>query len=508
MKRNIIIINALSVLLLGVGGVSAAKGVRTGGPRPDAVSALAAVTAEGVDVAAGRIDGVSVSDVKVARDGSKVAVDFSLDVSGLKVKSSMAVLLTPCIVNGTDSLALPSVGIYGRQRYWYYQRSGGPISGEGETSFVTGDNEPVIPYRAEASYGEWMNGSRLVLLRRDYSCCGEKGSGQTAELVSRTLWTPATPELIYVSPKGEKTKTRSLSGTAYIEFPVDRTEIRPDFRGNAAELGRIRATIDSVRNDSDITVTSVYLKGFASPEGSYAHNAELARKRTETLRGYVLGLYHFAPSVVTFGYEPENWDGLVKWLEGSSLSGASALLKIAKDSSLDPDAREARIRADYPEDYKTLLSEVYPRLRCTEYRIEYNIRTFTDPEEILNVMKTQPSKLSLEELFVAAGSLETGSAEFNSVFDIAAAMYPDDGTANLNAANAAMERGDLKTAAERLGKAGDSAEADYSRGVLAVMRGEYSSAADFFRKAAGKGLEAAGKQAETFSEYSPAPGGR
>ena len=59
----------------------------------------------------------------------------------------------------------------------------------------------------------------------------------------------------------------------------------------------------------------------------------------------------------------------------------------------------------------------------------------------------------------------------------------------------------MKTAEARLSKAGDSAEAEYSRGVLAVMNKDYTNAVDFFRKAAEKGLEVAAEQAEVFNEY-------
>ncbi len=489
MKRNSIFINVLATLLLGTGGASWAQN-----------TSWEVTAANG---AKQTVDGVVAEKAKVTRDGSKVVVDMNLDLSGMKVKSSKAVLLTPWLVNGEDSLALPSIGIYGRQRYYYYQRRDGErmISGSDETSFRAGDDMDAVPYSAVVTYRKWMNDCRLVLSRSEYACCGNSVPGQRAELVSRALWVPDVPELIYVCPESESIKTRSLSGRAYIDFPVDRTEIHPDYHNNLAELGKIRATIDSVRNDKDITVTSVWLKGYASPEGTYVHNTMLARERTATIREYVLKLYDFDPSVVTFDHEPENWDGLIAWLRASSLPDAAEILKIAEDKEADPDVREFRIRKYFPEDYKTMKAEIYPRLRCTEYKIDYSIRGYADPKEILRVMKTNPGKLSLNEFFIAAKSLEAGSPEFNEVFDIAAVMYPDDAVANLNAANAAMGRGDLKTAEARLSKAGDSAEAEYSRGVFAVMNKDYTNAVDFFRKAAEKGLEVAAEQAEVFNEY-------
>lgn len=489
MSRNSIFVSAFAAILLGTTAFCGAQVVD---------NKRNIVIGEGVEAS---LNEVGVSNARVVRDGSNVVVDVDIILDDLKVKSTKAVLLTPFLVNGEDSLALPSVGIYGRQRYYYYRRGGSMISGEGESSFMTGKDLGTVPYHAMTAYKEWMNGCRLVLTRSDYSCCEEKTGAQSSDLVSNALWIPGTPALIYVSPKAEKTKARSLSGIAYIDFPVDRTEIHPDYHNNIAELGKIRATIDSVRNDKDITVTSIKLKGFASPEGTYAHNTDLARERTATIRNYVLDLYHFDPSVVTFDYEPENWDGLIAWLRTSGLPHAGEILGIAEDKTSDPDAREYRIRKYYPEDYNVMKSEIYPRLRCTEYRIDYSIRGYVDPQEILRVMRTQPGKLSLEEFFVAAESLESGSPEFNSVFETAAVMYPEDETANLNAASAAMGRGDLGSAEARLAKAGDSAEAEYSRGILAVLRKDYLSAVSHFRDAAGKGMDGAAEQAEIFNEY-------
>ena len=464
-------------------------------------AALTAAFGQETDASRKDIEGVSTHNATVKRDGSNVLIEMDLDLSSLKVKSTEAVLLTPYLVNGEDSLALPSVGVYGRQRYYYYLRKDKMISGEDETTITSGSNAEVIPYHATTPYKDWMNNSRLVLGRGGYSCCEKHSGDQSSELLSRVLWGPDVPRLIYVSPKGEKTKTRSLSGTAYIDFPVDKTGIYPEYHNNVAELGKIRSTIDSVRNDSDITVRSIHLKGFASPEGSYAHNIDLARERTATIRKYVLDLYHFAPEIVTIAHEPENWEGLIEWLRTSGLPNAEKILEIAEGTNLEPDAREWRIKKNYPKDYALMLREIYPRLRCTKYRIEYDIRSYTDPSEILKVMKVQPQKISLGEFFLAAESLEPGSPEFNHVFEVAAVMYPEDPIANLNAANAAMERGDLVSAAGRLKKAGDSGEAEYARGVLAVMSKEYSTAVEHFTSAEEKGVEDAAAQAKIFKEY-------
>ena len=134
------------------------------------------------------------------------------------------------------------------------------------------------------------------------------------------------------------------------------------------------------------------------------------------------------------------------------------------------------------------MQNCYPALRHTDYRIDYMIRSFSDAEEIRRIVKTQPQKLSLNEFFLAARSCDPGSEEFASIFETAVRMYPDDPTANLNAANTALERGDLKRAEGYLSKAGSSSEAVYARGVLAALNGDHESARGHFVRAAGAGI--------------------
>ena len=269
-------------------------------------------------------------------------------------------------------------------------------------------------------------------------------------------------------------KARAISGQAFIDFIVNRTEIDPNYRNNQVELGKILATIDPLANDADITVKEVFIKGFASPEASYQRNPQLAKGRTESLRQYVNSLYNFG-NVITTDYEAEDWAGLRAYVEKSNLKNRDAILKII-DGNRKPDNKEWMIKRTYKEDYKILYNECYPSLRHSDYRIEYTIRSYSDPEEIKKIMFERPQNLSLQEFFLAAQTMEPGSDEFNEAFEIAVRMYPEDETANLNAANIAMTKGDLKAAERYLAKAGETKEAVYSRAAFAFLNRDYDKA--------------------------------
>lgn len=432
---------------------------------------------------------VSVDGLQMERDGSQLAVRMDVRLDSLDVEANRAVLVTPVLRQGTDSLELHSIGVYGRRRYFYYVRNGeSMLSGPQEQTFRSKDMPGSVGYEQRVDYSDWMNGAELVLRRQDYGCCGSLLDQQWSTLSRYKEAVAYVPAFVYVQPQVETVKARALDRSAYVDFPVSKTDIRSDYRDNRRELDKILATIDSVKADADITLTSLTIKGFASPEGSYANNERLARERTEALRTYVSGLYHFPDTFIQTSYEPENWEGLRRYVEQSSLEHREGILRLIADDSLKPDAKERKIRTDYPADYANLLRVCYPGLRRSDYRIAYTIRSYTDVQEILRVFREKPQKLSLQEFYMAAQTMEPGSAEFNEVFETAVRMYPSDPVANLNAANTAMRKGDLPAAARYLEKAGDSPQAIYARGAYAVLTEDYATARTLMEQAKAQGV--------------------
>lgn len=435
----------------------------------------------------------SVENVSFAKNGQYMVVDMDMILSQLNVKSNEAVVLTPYITGQGRQVELPSVAVYGRNRYYHYLRNNGAdmmITGPSEMSYRASKAPATVDYRQAVDYADWMENSQLVLGEQVYGCCGNILSENQRALAQNVKHTFA-PQFAYVQPQVEAVKSRALSGQAFIDFVVGRTDIRPNYRGNQAELAKIQSTIDSVKNDPDIQVQKIVIKGYASPEGSYQSNDRLATRRTEALKNYVAGLYDFPASAYETDHVAEDWDGLTKYLESSNLASKNEILDIIRNSGLQPDQMEARIRANHPQDYQNLLQNVYPGLRHSDYRIEYTIRGFNDINEIKNLVRTQPQKLSLQEFFLAAQEYQPGSADFNEVFQTAVRMYPQDETANLNAAVSALNRGDLISADAYLKQAGNSAQALYARGVLAAMQENYAAALPLLRQAQQGGVREA-----------------
>lgn len=415
---------------------------------------------------------------KVKRNGEKVRVEIRVDGNSLELKSNRMVVLTPEI--GEEKLI--STAVYGRRRWYWTQRNMKAVeSVVGEKNLRDRDMPDTLVWNETIPYSKSIEGAPVRILRRIHGCCDISERTDTVTLGLLPLMSYR-PDPVFVRPDAEIPKERCVKGRAFVDFPVSQTEIYPDYHDNRRELRKITAAVDSLKSDGDIRLSGLSIVGYASPESPWSNNERLSKGRTGQLRKYVEKLYSFAPGFIATDYVPEDWDGLRQYVEASAFDCRDEILSII-DSGLQPDAKEERIRERYPEQYRVMKEECYPYLRHSDFSISYIVRSYTDLVEIERVFRKNPGKLSLEELYLLSGLYEKGSAEFERVFEVAAALYPEDKTAALNAGAAAMCRGEYEAAGRFLAKAGGSAEAEYDRAVLCCMKEEYRAAAELFSRA-------------------------
>ena len=441
---------------------------------------------------------MEVRNLAVSRQEDKLFVSLDLDVSALKVGTNREVVFAPILSKGEHLVELPAVMVAGRNRYYHHLRNKSTVSLD--KLYRSGERD-VIEYRLVVPYEKWMTNAALNVSNTTNGCCGTPILNDIS-LLENVLPEKSVmtffPEYVYIRPKTEQ-KINQIEGSAYIDFPVNRTEVYPEYRRNPQELKKILATIDAVREDADTRILAISIKGYASPEGSYTNNIRLAKGRTATLKQYVRKQYHFPDSLFTTSYEPEDWEGLRRFVEGSHLTHREEILRLI-DSDKEPDDKDRKIKVNYRDDYAYLLREVYPGLRHSDYVVRYEVRAYTDPEEIKHLLRTQPQKLSLEEMYLVAQDMEPGSEEYNETFEIAVRMFPEDATANLNAANTAMRLGNLSLAEKYLEKSGDTSEAAYARGIHAALSGNYEVAETLLKEADRKGQEKAKEMLKRLEE--------
>lgn len=421
---------------------------------------------------------IRVENFRVNNSGDHLVVAFDLNLDSLRMESNRFMAFTPVVKSEADSalLKLPAVMLTGRRQHIVYRREGSKLYPDArETRRVNGTAQ-TVNYLHTVDAEPWMQQAEVSLVE-DLCGCGltlssrELAMQLPAAVVEEE---PAKEELHfvfndYIVPAVEAHKTRSLEGRAFLDFPVNKTVIYPDYRKNPVELAKILATIDTVKNDPAVRVTGISIHGYASPESPYQHNTNLARGRAAALKEYVKKQYDFSDDIFHVEFTPEDWAGLRQYVaEHTELTDRDAILALI-DSDREPDNKEWAIKSRYPQTYKQLLATVYPALRHSDYVITYEVRAFSDVAEIARLLHTRPHHLSLQEMFLLAQTYEVGSPEFNEVFDIAVRLFPDDPVANTNAAITALNREDLPAAERYLSRAGHSPQAEKARAAYRLL---------------------------------------
>ena len=412
-----------------------------------ALGVLGAFSAHAQEINIGQTVARKISD-------DKVEVSFNMDCSTLRLPSRRQMIITPLIISRSesDTLALPSVCIAGRNRYRMNKRKESlydkeygkePVAGEGQEMIrFNRKRDMLLEYNETVPAQEWMSGARVEIFRELQGCagCGEAlGNAPVAELplfkevVER-------PNLEIMVAQAEE-KRRSFTRSAYLNFKVNQSALLADYMNNPAELAKIYSSIDSIRADDNYCIARIRIVGYSSPEGNYAANARLSEQRAKALEQNLKHAYKLDDSMIDCRSVPENWEGLAAWLCEYRPSYMQKVLDIIGQTT-EPDARDAKIKAiDGGKIYNALLQEVYPKLRLVEYTVSYTVVPFS-VEQGREIIRTRPDKMNHNEMYQVAVSYGKGSDEYNRIIRMIAARFPGDRIANNNAAIVAWETGD------------------------------------------------------------------
>ena len=449
--------------------------------------------------------------VNIDEQQGKMRIAIDVDPKEYKVKSEREIILTPILVaeNRSDSLLLSEIVIAGRNRWLQYQRQN--LLDDGEAGIYRAGKKAHARVYEEIPLEKWMYDSSLEFRVMTANCC------DSPELLAGTSPSGNVP-LANIDMERPQLKTeykstppvdagpviKHIEGSAFVTFQINNTVLKENYMKNRTELNKIIKSIEFVRNDSDARITSVHIKGFASPDGPYENNVRLAQGRTEALRQYVRDLYSFSDSIVTSSYVAEDWNGLRSYVADSlnfNITDRKAILEII-DGPLEYDQKNDAIMRRFPKDYAVMLKQIYPWLRRTDYNVTYEIKEYTNIAEIKRVYQTDPSRLRNIDFFTLAETYPKGSQEYCDVYTTALRIYPNDPELNINAAYMEMERGNLDKAQVYLYQAGDVPEASYGLGILAAKRGDYKDAIDQLKAARDAGVAGVDKTIERVNAIS------
>ena len=441
-------------------------------------------------------DALTLSNVSLWQQGNSLYVGMTVDMANLTIGSARSLSLIPLLTDGQHNIPLQEIIVNGKRREKAYLR-GLAISKQEPTAIIVPYNKrETFNYTQVIPYQPWMANASLQLVE-NLCGCGNYQEMNAQELITNDVSTEAkrlsamSPIVAYIQPTVEVVKNRSEQYEAHLDFPVNKSVILTDFMNNHSELVNIHSMFDKIQNDKNLTVQSISIEGFASPEGPLAFNEQLSKKRAEALKDYLVKNEKASAKLYKVTFGGENWDGLVKALESSSMKDKETFLNIIKNTTNDVKRKQEIMKVGGGAPYRTMLKEIYPGLRKVNCKIDYTVVNF-DVEQGRIIIRENPKYLSLNEMYQVANSYPKGSNDFVNVFDIAVRMYPNDEVANLNAAAVSLTKKDLENAIKYMDKANhQTAEFINNVGVYNFLNGDVQRAIAAFNQAAQMGNEAA-----------------
>ena len=459
-------------------------------------------------------DGVITSrDITFTPSGGDLVVNLNLILDELKLGRNHQVFVTPFIENGdeTRSVMLPTYVFSGRNMHYVYLRNG-KTKASGKTRYniaremyAPKGNRETVDYTQRVPLEPWMLRDDATL-RLSFDTCGCGRNIGASSLRQPLGLNPAETMSLVPFPKADASVRKPINhhGEARVQFEVNKVELHEDvYRyvnrltkrehtiDNRAELQGINDSISYALADSNVEIESISICGFASPETQYDRNDYLATNRSRALSEYIARKYNLPIERCHYSAVPENWAGFRKQVETAAditeqqRKDLLALIDEPCYGPMDYDAKEHTLNSDvrFAKLYKEkILPDWFPELRVTQFNIRTQLKPLT-PEQLRGVMAKTPELMSLDEIYLVANSYEHGSEGFLEAMKVALEQYPDDPLANANAAAVAIESKDYKTAESYLSKAGDTAESNVMRGIVATWKGHFDEAQQWFDKA-------------------------
>lgn len=444
----------------------------------------------------------------VVKTGNDVSVSVDIRLDGMRLDRQQSVRLVPVLVSadGTRQQELVPVLIEGKVRSKVTDRKLALGELQEEEGMIrlkrANGEEQTVAYQTVTPYAPWMVNGRLEV-RGYITGCAQCSEGDEILTAGEVLpyREPVFALAPAMQPAEEEVKRRAENKSARLEYRRDSYAVLPEYRTNRAELESVQRSFALLKENPNLTVTGIYITGYASPEGSMAYNEKLSQRRAQTFADYVQkhnkdlpkDLWHVA-------WKGEDWDGFVAQVAQAEGWPARAKVQEAIAQCNDNiDACEWKIRQQLSaDDYRYLIDELYAPLRRNDYRIEYTVRNFT-PEEARQMLEVRPDLLSAAEMQRVADSYGRDTDGYRKALDTALRTYPDNVALRYNAALAAVNAGRYTEAITLLKDTQDGASLNLL-GVAYYKSGDKRQAEQAFRRAVQAGYAPAEESAAKVKE--------
>ena len=170
------------------------------------------------------------------------------------------------------------------------------------------------------------------------------------------------------SAKKSSDTVRTVAESFAIYYRFDSTNINPNYLYNDVNINRIKYYLEHSPR-----VDSIVIYSWASPEGNYRHNVELAEKRGASAKAFLLANSPDSSKLnsekIILSPLAENWQGLTEIVAANyGRHDREKVLKILKDQTISNDTRKWRLQQlDKGYTWNYMFRHYMPELRAATW---------------------------------------------------------------------------------------------------------------------------------------------
>lgn len=422
---------------------------------------------------------VTPNPLEMHGDSVRVKVDVTFPEKGIRKKASAEI--TPML----GSTALKTVTVQGEK-----------ATGNGSVlQYKPGGKmvyEDVIVYKPE------YENTDLLVTGKVFKGTKEKvGKFEDKKIADATIITPllVNKDFKVILAKDEFRRVNEQTYMAQINYEKGKSDVKaPELKDK--DIVDYSNWLMAAQSNPKISIKSINVTGYASPEGEVSKNDNLSTERAEAGKKASIDLAKNAKNekaqteVYVLSGRGEDYDGFKRELKASTMNEDEKNLVIrVLEMHQDPATRETEMR-NMGKTFTYLDKNIFPKLRRSEISTVYDLTGYSD-EELKAVSIATPDSLNLEELLFTA-TLTNDLNEKLRIYNVAMKNYPEDYRTHNNVGAVLYMQNKMSEAKSHLEKANSLKDNTISKNNLAAIAGasgDRAKAKQLLGQAKGAGSE-------------------
>ena len=422
---------------------------------------------------------VTPNPLEMHGDSVRVKVDVTFPEKGIKKKASAEI--TPML----GSTALKTVTVLGEK-----------ATGNGTViQYKPGGKmvyEDVVAYKPE------FENTDLKITGKVYKGGKEKeGKFTDMKIADATIITPfmVNKDFKVILCKDEFKRVTEETFVAQLNFDKGKSIFKP-VELKDKDILDYSSWLTASQANPKISIKTINVTGYASPEGEEDKNNSLSTERAEAAKMTTMDLAKKSKNekaqteVYNLSGRGEDYEGFKKELKTSTMNEDEKNLVIrVLEMNSDPKIRETEMR-NMGKTFTYLDKSIFPKLRRSEITTVYDLTGYSD-EELKAVSVATPDSLNLEELLFTA-TLTNDLNEKLRLFNVAMKNYPNDYRTHNNVGAVLYMQNKMTEAKSHFEKANslkDNAISKNNLGAIAGVSGDRAKAKQLLGQAKGAGSE-------------------